>query len=264
MIIDDYAIAEKFLLENQYYRLNIYFHKLMQAKDVFIAGIHFQDVINYYLNDRWLRNELLLVLEPIEIKCRAIISYHMAMKYGSDVFYKNSLYKDQIHYQEVFTNFTNEIVRNKKDAMVIHHVQNYSGLFPIWVIVELLSFNSLSKYLNNLGQIDRKDISNKGFSISEHLLCQWLHVLSVLRNICAHYGYLYQRVFTLRPDISSFVGKFAVNDNLFSMLLVIKRLSKKSDWDLFIYNIQTRSTDLSTSFILADYGFPSNWRSYLI
>jgi abortive infection bacteriophage resistance protein len=68
MIIDSEPTAATFLASNHYYRLNIYFHKLMDSPDHFREGTQFSHVMANYSNDSWLRNKILPVLEPIEIK----------------------------------------------------------------------------------------------------------------------------------------------------------------------------------------------------
>ena len=68
MIIDSEATAATFLASSHYYRLNIYFHKLMDSPDHFREGTQFSQVMAIYGNDSWLRNKILTILEPIEVK----------------------------------------------------------------------------------------------------------------------------------------------------------------------------------------------------
>ncbi len=77
MIIDSETTAATFLASNHYYRLNIYFHKLMDSPDHFREGTQFSKVMAIYGNDSWLRNKILTILEPIEVKTRTQVSHYL-------------------------------------------------------------------------------------------------------------------------------------------------------------------------------------------
>ncbi len=98
MTIDDEKKATVFLQSNHYYRLNIYFHKFMDSPDHYQDDFKFSQIIAVYENDRWLRNKILSVLEPIEINTRTQISHHLALTYGSDAFYQAKVFKDNVKY----------------------------------------------------------------------------------------------------------------------------------------------------------------------
>lgn len=53
----------------------------------------FSQIVNIYENDKWFCSELLLLLEPIEIKIRTQIAYFLGLTYGPDVFYNEKIYK---------------------------------------------------------------------------------------------------------------------------------------------------------------------------
>ncbi|HAF61491.1 MAG TPA: hypothetical protein DCK95_04115 [Anaerolineaceae bacterium] len=264
MTIDDENKAIAFLYSNNYYRLNIYFHKFMDVPDHYPGNVCFSQIIDVYKNDRWLRNKILSILEPIEINTRTKISHYLALNYGSDAFYHAEIFKDIRKYEEIFNNFSDEINWNSNDPVIIHHQRKYSGLFPIWVVIEFFSFNTLSKFYKNLLEKDKKIISKEMYGANDYLFGQWLHVLSVQRNICAHYGYLFRREYPIRPIMAkSFDWDSSQNNHLFAQLLVMRRLSDRRLWQNFIYLISDREKR-EQSFKLQDYGFPSDWRSYLI
>jgi abortive infection bacteriophage resistance protein len=263
MIVDDEKQAVIFLQSNHYYRLNIYFHKFMDSQDHYMEGTKFSQVMSTYQNDRWMRNRMLYVLEPIEINFRTQVSHYLAMTYGADAFYQEKIFKDTAKYAEVFDNFSTEIARNKKDPVVVHHQKKYDVRFPIWVVIEFLSFNTLSKLYKNLLEPDKKAIAQKWNNTNDYLLGQWMHVMSIQRNICAHYGYLYRRVYPIRPIIAkSFKWDPGQDNELFAIFLVMKYLSERRIWQGFVDEILVYEKQ-NPSFDLKEYGFPSNWRSYL-
>ena len=263
MIIDSEPTAETFLASNHYFRLNIYFHKLMDSPNHFREGTQLSQVMAIYSNDRWLRNKILTILEPIEIKTRTQVSHYLGITYGPDVFYQKDIYKDETIWQAIQGNFSNEITRNQSDPVIKHHRAHYGGLFPIWVIIEFLSFNTLSKFYSNLQEKDKKIIAKKIYGVNDYLFGQWLHVLSVLRNNCAHYGYMYRREYPLRPIMAKAFGWDGTkNTRLFALFLVMRRLSDRRVWQEFIQIISDNEKK-RPCFNLEDYGFPDDWRSYL-
>jgi abortive infection bacteriophage resistance protein len=263
MLIESPSVAEDFLLRNNYYRLNIYFHKLMETNNRMKTGTKFEDVIFLYQFDRWLRNQLLTLLEPIEIHVKTRIAYYLGRTYGSDCFYRRNHFKNEVDYEKVLRDFENERNRNYKDPVVIHHETIYQGKYPIWVIVEFLSFRSVSNLYACLHESDKKQVAKYAYGMNEYYLGQWLHCLSVLRNICAHYGYLFRREYALRPKLfREFRWDPADNGHLFAFCLVLKYLSEKADWERFVKSLEAKTRTM-VQFSLMDYGFPKNWHSYL-
>lgn len=264
LVIDNSQSAEKFLIKNNYYRLNIYFHKFMVDENCFRHGIQFSQIISIYNTDSWLRNKLLILLEPIEVNVKTRIAHHMALKYGPDCFYDKDVYESERYYCDIYKIFENELRRRQKDSVVIHHQMNYEGKFPLWVLIEFLSFNTTSKFFNILPSIDRKEISGEAFSLKDVYLTQWLHCLSVLRNICAHYGYLYRREHSLKPRLlKEYKGIIHENNTLFTLCLILKKLSDKENWKMFIIEVANKEINCD-SFNLCDYGFLPEWQNILI
>lgn len=100
------------------------------------------------------------------------------------MFYQKAVYKNEPIWQAILENFSNETSRNQSDPVIKHHRTHYGGLFPIWVVIEFLSFNTLSKFYGNLQEKDKKIIARNIYNVNDYLFGQWLHVLSVLRNNC--------------------------------------------------------------------------------
>lgn len=264
MIIDDHSLAEYFLIHNNYYRLNVYFHKFMDEPDHFPKGTNFESIISIYENDQWLRNKLLGILEPIEIHAKTSIAYHMGIKYGSDCFYNDEIHADLKNLKGVKNSFLRELDHNKQEPVVLHHLRKYNGQFPIWVIVELFSFSTISKYFSCLSTKDKSEIASTAFHVNDEFLGSWFRSLSVLRNICAHFGYLFKRGYLVAPRLyKEFNLDSQVNQSLFALFLVAKELSNDQKWSGFISAVSSREENV-VRFCLADYGFPNGWKQFLI
>lgn len=261
LIVENPKFAESFLLRNNYYRLNIYFHKFMDGTDHFENGTTFEKITRIYENDQWLRNQLLAILEPIEIHTKTSIAYHLGLKYGSDCFYHDEFHHNIAILNSVKGSFVQEVNHNKQEPFVLHHKQKYDGIFPIWVIVELLSFGAVSKYYSCLYPKDRASIAHQFFVIDEDFFLSWLRSLCVLRNICAHFGYLYKRGFQVTPRLyKEWNVEQKRTQSLFAIFVVIKELSEQQKLENLMGALSERE-EKHPSFLLSDYGFPTKWRN---
>jgi abortive infection bacteriophage resistance protein len=264
MIFDDKYAANNFLERHNYYLLNAYFHKFFESVDVFEKGITFNRIVEIYKNDAWLRHQIFSVIEPIEIHLRCRISYYMATKYNSDILYQSNEYEDVKRWEENLTKINSEIYRNKNNPVIRHHITNYKSMFPIWVAAEFFSIGTLSIFYSNLKQVDRSSIAENNFGIPDEYMKSWLHSLTVLRNICAHSGYLFRREIPKSPKkfLDTDWGLPKNSKKLFSYLYVIKRLSIPEDWQIFRINL-IEYVSSHQFFSVHDYGFPLNWEDIL-
>jgi abortive infection bacteriophage resistance protein len=95
-----------------------------------------------------------------------------------------------------------ELDRSKED-FVKHHDRKYGKAEhpPAWKTMQVLSLGTLSKIYGNI----RKDVpKKKGIAKiyklpSDVLLQNWMQVVSVLRNCCAHHARICYRAFTILP-----------------------------------------------------------------
>lgn len=264
LVISDKDAAGSFLEHHNYYQLNAYFHKFYQSTDLFVKGTTFNHIFEIYNTDAWLRHQLFAVIEPIEVHLRCRIAYYLATKYDSDVLYHFNEFNDVRCWEENLSKITKEIFRNGNNPVVKHHVDQYQSLFPVWVAVEFISLGTLSLLFSNLKQEDSSSIANDVFGIPDEYLKSWLHSLTVLRNICAHSGYIFRReIPTVPKRFPNMHWGLSVNSKkLFVFLYVIKRLSTFGDWQAFLANIKDYD-DQHGCFTSNDYGFPGNWREIL-
>ena len=110
---------------------------------------------------------------------------------------------------------------------------------PIWVATELFTMGMISLFFADLKITDKKIIANE-FNTDYVHLESWLHCLTVLRNICAHYGRLYNVNYHQNPKLPRIYANYAdANErSLFKQLYMLKMLyvNFPNEWnDLFIY-----------------------------
>ena len=263
-LIKDENACEKILREINYYRLTAYFLPFRQSDNSYADGTTIERVYRIYEFDRLLRSMLLSVIEEVEIFLRTQLAYYHAHKYGA-IGYQNPANFNQRHKEETFKNlWQTEIQRNQDVLFVKHYQQKYGGIFPIWVLVELFSFGMLSHFYSDLKLADQRLIANNEFGVRNNELASWLRCCTDLRNICAHYGRLYYRVFSAVP-VSNSKEPFPTNRRLFSNILMLKYLYQDFEkWNYsFIPKISALIEEYQTDISLDHIGFPNNWEDIL-
>lgn len=199
--VDDRESAEQFLRRVNFHRVSGYMLQWRLDKEKSLLDpkhcVTFEKVRRIYEFDAELRDFLLHYLGVIEINFRAIISYEVAnsmCKTKHDQHYKYKQYRDKKrrYAKELIEKVSQKIEAYKETDIANHYKDIYGGKYPIWVLVEVMSFSDLSKYYSYLPDEIRGKIAarlGQGTSVVE----RDMEALSVLRNCCAHNGRLYNK-----------------------------------------------------------------------
>jgi abortive infection bacteriophage resistance protein len=103
-----------------------------------------------------MRNILFAAIEEIEIYLRARFAYYHAHTYGALGYLDAANYNTRHRHDKFRGRIKAEIDNNCKVLFVQHHLENYEGWFPIWVITELFTFGMLSYFYGDLPVSDQK------------------------------------------------------------------------------------------------------------
>ena len=205
---------------------------------------------------------------------RTYIGYYHAKSFGALGYYEESSFDDIDRFHKFEADYQSAIEEyGDKEVFVKHHKDAYDGKFPIWVLVELLTLGSLSRLFKNLTVEVRDEICRSNYGkIKDEYIGNWLQGCTILRNICAHRGRIFNRQipFSLRlgkKDKQIFKDKgISINKatkQLFAYLLVMKKMIyDESVWNTFT----TRLVDLNNKypFVRLDYyGFTEDWKILL-
>jgi abortive infection bacteriophage resistance protein len=263
--ISDVPSCEKILSRINYYRFSAYFLPFKKADGNYLPGTNFNAVYQIYEFDRKLRNLLFAAIEEVEIYLRARFAYYHAHKYGA-LGYMDAVNYNNRHCHVRFEALIEaEIRNNHKVLFVRHHVNNYEGRFPVWVAVELFTFGMLSYFYGDLPASDQKLIAKTSFGTIPKNLISWLRCCTDLRNICAHYGRLYFRLFTAVPANIPGLEKTAER-RLFGAVLALKALYPDIDkWNTEICPALCSLIKSYSYVIQPDHiGFPADWSSKIL
>ena len=270
-IINDDKKCISILESVNYYRLSAYFLPFKLNDGNYKEGLSFERVFSIYEFDRKLHGILFNALEETEIFLRSKIAYFHAHKYGAlgymekSNFYKksddkNHKKKKKKFHKNFIENFKREIEKNKNILFVKHHIKNYGGEFPIWAASEMFTFGMLSKFFANMKLQDQKSLSSDIYKTKPKYVGSWLRCCTDLRNICAHYGRLYFRIFSAAPSgIDNLEEKS--KRKLWGAILSLKKLYPfKDKWNNETLKKLISLVDEHKSNIdLEHVGFPNNW-----
>lgn len=113
-------------------------------------------------------------------------------------------------------------------------------------------------------EIRRSGIYTLTFGVGYTYLESWLEGISYVRNICAHYGRLYNAKLSKTPMLyKEYTDKGIANNRIFGVLLCLKHLLSKDDhWRQFVERIELlfekyENVNIKTM------GFPENWKQLL-
>ena len=273
LIIEDEEAAKKSLSNLNYYRLSAYTLTLSKD-DHFYDNVHFSDVMQIYDFDMELRAALMYLLESIEVSMRTYICYFHAKSFVAIEYYEEDTFDDVDRFHKFEADYKAAIDEyGNKEVFVKHHNDIYDGKFPIWVLVELLTLGSLSRLFKNLTTEVRDEICKSNYGkINDEYIGNWLQGCTILRNICAHRGRLFNRQIPFSLRLSKKDKQIFKNDGisinkatkqLFAYLIVMKKMiPDERVWNTFT----SRLIDLKNKypFVRLDYyGFTKDWEKIL-
>ena len=223
--IGDIDHARDILSTVNYYRLTTYGKHLRRMDDPerFIPGVSLDTLYALYCFDMGLRHALLPVLEFFEVQLRARLSYRLAMAHGSAGYTDASRFRQDKQslglHKSLMNKFRIEVRRQDDLPFVRHHQSKYGGQFPIWVAVELFSFGMLAQLFDIMTEDDQWAVSRE-YRMAPDALAALIHAAVGVRNVCAHYGRLYNQTLGDQPLLPPEYAQYA-GDGLFPTLLAL-------------------------------------------
>ncbi|MCZ9292697.1 Abi family protein [Corynebacterium lehmanniae] len=218
MRIANTEAAEKALRNIGYYRLSGYWYSFrkplpdqekrrgfeLARMDEFRDGTNFDDIVRLYAHDTRLRKAALSALEPVEIWLRNAIAHtigsehpllylHLDNPSVLDLKMRSPI-RDRTQekrYAKWLDRFDASIDYSKEDF--VQHYRNRDEDLPIWVAVQTFEWGALRNLYDLLPKWMREKIAfDTGLTFKE--LGSWQRSLAYMRNTCAHYSRLYNRV----------------------------------------------------------------------
>jgi abortive infection bacteriophage resistance protein len=222
------------IFSNGYFRLNgylRYFESLEGKNKIFTCDTDLFDIVKIYELDSELRSLILKAEEIFEIAFRARFSYFFSVFFDPYSYLIKSIYKLSKNKNK---SFAEELVREikkwisvSKEPCILFYKRKKVRI-PIWVVIEILPFNTISKMFGLLDNFNCNKAITRSFNITNHNndFAQIVKTFVILRNICAHHGRLWNRKLQTYPSLPKQFEKEAIEYSRESIMGVLVLLTE--------------------------------------
>lgn len=283
---DSKSFAKKKLQRIGYYNLiNGYGSLFLEEKDKFKSGTTVKEIYNLYLFDQKLREIFLHNILPFEANIKSLIAYHFPQEHPETHYltYENfdTTRRDSSkNITALIAEIQRQISSRVSDPSIEHYLNTY-GYLPLWVLNNILTLGTISKFYSLIKQNERQTIS-KIFHLSDNELESILTYVSSVRNFSAHGNRLFcyrskrplcnTRLHSQMGIERNLSGEYICGKrDLFAVMICLKlTLAKKEfrrlvkDVDIAIKNLSSRKNVLSPDELLSTLGFPVDWKDKLL
>ncbi|WP_190323127.1 Abi family protein [Candidatus Tokpelaia sp.] len=283
----DKTAAASSLSHISYYHLGLYWYDLRQrAKpqipknnerlEAFQENVFFEDVIDRYHFDEKLRDLVSTALGKIEISLKTQWAQYFSLKYSPLFYYDCQYYSPPKlkgkKIQDIIQNAQAKFFQSNEDFIMKYKTRRPNSTLPeAWLITEILSFGEFLYFIYFLRQKDKQEFAHlyaknrKSDFIKQGGFIAALNQLRAIRNICAHNGRLWNRVFSAIPpapntspllqqalDLSSPKKLYNI---LCYIVYLLRSIDSRQEWRHdFIGFIQQHPHRTHAM------GFPADWR----
>lgn len=301
------AYAATVLRRYGYYRLSGYWHVYRgwpepptphvdgdgheTRLDTFVDGTTLERVVALYEFDQDLRVRLGATLGTIETALRFFMGHRLgridAFAHRKPVLLgalaptgPGEHSEATAAYREWLEEYDRHEARARGD-FVSHFRRQYGNHLPIWVATEVMSFGVLSSLYTLMPQRDQEILAAR-FQVyaadgraDRGALANWLNSLRHVRNICAHYGRVWNRVFDVlidapgqaRRDPGDLLASLAdgsANNRLYGVLVIMRHvmlsIAPECDDVLDVVTLIVERTG-ALGVDMVQLGFPDDWEN---
>lgn len=284
LIINDLAFAEEKLKECGYFNIiggyKVPFTDPNTRK--YVNNTTFDDIYALYQFDIQLKKLFLSYLCQIERRIAVSIAYAFSEEYGN----AQMEYLNENNYNNVPHNIgeitkmvkvLERAINGTKHGYINHH-RDAKGNVPLRILVNALTIGNISSLYALSKHRVRSKVSHNFVHVSEKELEQYLRVLVIFRNMCAHNERLFSS--NAHSDIPDTIlhSKLKIpktgeqyiygKRDLFSLVIAFRYLLPKEDFMIFKKELVDAITKylkisgrLGEAELLQYMGFPVNWKS---
>lgn len=270
LVIADQVAAADMLRHINYYSFAGYGLVFEQPRHTYITGTTFEQIRQAYEFDRALRDLFTESIELIELDLRTTLAHTFGELHSAFGHTEAAKFYDQSRHDEWLRKLREETQRSS-DLFIAHYRDKYQEFpdVPIWVATEIMSFGSLSNFYRSLAKEDKKRVSAR-YALQPGTLSSWIHHLVYVRNLCAHHARLWDRKWSIKPELPpgniwappSVPG----NSHLFASLLIqstmlrplMSEMAFVADWRNRVQNLIVNHLP-SCPEALRKMGMPANW-----
>lgn len=220
LLVADEGVAKQRLENIGYYRFSGYSYPFLVPPDrlIFKPGTRMEQVERVYEFDRELRILVSDAIERIEVSLRSRIVRNTCLIWGSHWFLDAQHFHPRFNHRKFIEQVEREVgIRydqasgqrilpaSHAEAFIEHFYKKYGDPYlpPFWMTTQVLTMGALSRLFEGIGDPAMKLSIATPFNVPAKVMSSWLHALANLRNICAHHGRLWNRVFSITPLVTA-------------------------------------------------------------
>lgn len=268
LVIEDKEYARNILERISYYRLTGYLHDFKNlGSDSYVKGISFNNIVSIYEFDTRFTRLLMFALEDIEETFKTRFAYALSSEFPNDpqIYTRSKIYRDPEELKKSRSMISSAKRNNRELPFIKHHIKNYDGKLPIWVVVEIMTMGTMKALYSNLLGKYQKIIARK-YNTSSVIFQNWIENVTYTRNHLAHYMRVYNYHFGRIPaSCKNHPVSVVYRGRIFDQIMVMKFLySDKQEWnDYFIPQLAVLLNDYRSVIDLECIGFPDDWETHL-
>lgn len=276
MLVDEDK-AQHHLESISYYRLVAYVVPFETKSSGYEDGKdlidqNFDDVINLYEFDRKFRLHILDAVERIEVALRTRWIQSITLNYDEWGYLDKSNYSSERVFFSDIGKLGTAYWRNNGDEIKKFRDNNPNTFPPVNIASEVISFGTLSKFINNLKSNRIKQEIARYFEFdSIKIFSSAFHHLNYIRNISAHHGRLWNRHAVIKmiipkkrpePLVSSVhleknkTESIRIYNTLVLLCHMLRIIAPEAEWK----NRMIEFLDTCPLSITEHMGFPEDWK----
>lgn len=262
--IKDLDFLNHCLATVSYYRLSGYCKIFQNPDHTFKSNTKFTQIWELYTFDQELRLLVTKAIEKIEVTLRATISNFMSVNEGPRWYLKSSLFRNK-DFHNKFMEQVNKICKDQKEVFLDHYYKYYLDEYPpSWMILECISFGTLSKVFCGFRNLRHKREMSVIFGYHPTLIESWFECLCYTRNLCAHHSRLWNRWFIMKPRIPNKYTTFTqlhsrIANKFYSqaltIILLLENICPEYDWQAELKALLHKYPEVPKQ----NMGFGENW-----
>ena len=280
------SFAKKKLQHEGYYNLINGYNKLfLKSVNEYKPRTTMNEIFALYSFDKRLREIFFKNILHLETNIKSLIAYYFPKQHNESnyLIYTNfdvTKKKSTENITSLIAEIQRQISAHSSDPNISHYLTKY-GYIPVWVLNNILTMGTVSKFYSLMLQDERQSIA-KTFHISDKELESILFFISSVRNFCAHGNRLYCYR-SKRPlcdlDLHSSMqipkNKEEYQNgkrDLFAAMIALKLTLSKTEFTKLAKDVdialnkklKPKLNVLTSSDILNSMGFPENWKELLL
>ncbi len=264
-------------LENLgYYRLGGYAYPFLVPPDrkVFKPDTTWEQIARVYEFDRELRLLVNDAVERIEVAFRARLITATTMAWGPHWFLDVTKFHPNFDHGKFLAQLEREVgikydaagqrvlPATHAETFIAHYYTKYGDPYlpPFWMMAEILTLGALSTLYKGLGDPALKLLIAQPFGVTAKVMVSWLHALAHLRNVCAHHGRLWNRVFSISPLVPPHLAGIVQTPNRFEghavvLVEMLRVTAPDDDWKQTFHDLLADFPEIDSRAM----GFGSAW-----